>query len=347
MDAAKKTTDGADLPDDQPPVVTLIGADIPEAYLDDAEPSPLMDAMSGVWGKFMNYVRMGLAALLVFGYPASVVLSHEINDQPVLLPQTNNWASAEAGTALTLLGRELTGPGWVADRSGWHPQSRLTALPAWQNGIASGLSDYSALLASLTVDEDGQVDEDLDAASRLLAPAAGVMAIPRLNAAAEALQRYDGRLARGLAEPASGDEVFEAKLVLYTDWAIDAADRLKKQADSADAWPASSEDITAVYEARAHAHIAHQMILAALTEEPNLLSAEGATEAADKVFFTWKRAAEFSPLIVTSQASTGTIFADHPATLSFYMSEAAEATENLRNVLRPPSDAALSVASAG
>ncbi|MEL6829499.1 MAG: hypothetical protein AAFO63_05130, partial [Pseudomonadota bacterium] len=144
-----------------------------------------------------------------------------------------------------------------------------------------------------------------------------------------------------------GEAVFDAKLALYGDWAIDAADKLKKQADSAEAWPASQADIEAIYDARAHAHVAHQMILAALTEEPNLLSAEGATQAADRVFFTWRRAAEFSPLIVTSQASTGSILSDHPATLSFYMSEAAQATQDLRDVLTPPSDAALSVASAG
>ena len=347
MEAAQKSSNEQSQTPEHPPVVTLIGADIPPAYLDDAEPSPLMDVAARFWSRVLTYVRMALAAVLVLGYPAAIVLSHEINDHPVVLPKTSNWASIEAGTALTLLGRELTGPGWVSDRSGWHPQSRLTALPAWQDGIAGGLSDYTGLLASLTVDDSGLADEDLDAASRLLAPAAGVMAVPRLNAAAEALQRYDGRLARGLAEPASGVDVFDSKLALYADWAVDAADKLKKQASSADAWPASSEDITEIYEARARAHVAHQLILASLTAEPNLLSAEGATEAADQVFFSWRRAAEFKPLIVTSQANTGTIFADHPATLSFYMTEAAEATRNLRNVLKPPTDAALSVASAG
>ena len=52
---------------DGKPVVTLIGADISEAYLDDAEPSPTMEALSRLWRRIVGMFKLGLVLLLVGG----------------------------------------------------------------------------------------------------------------------------------------------------------------------------------------------------------------------------------------------------------------------------------------
>ena len=44
------------------PVVTLLGTDLPEAYLDDAEPSPLMEKANQLWRRFK---RLMLLAIIV------------------------------------------------------------------------------------------------------------------------------------------------------------------------------------------------------------------------------------------------------------------------------------------
>ena len=334
-------------PNPRDPVITLIGSDIPPAYLDDAEPSPLMESASRLWGRVVKTAKLSIVALLVGGYPAAIVWSHDIQDKPIALPNLAPWASPEAGTALTMIGRELTGPGWADDRPVWHPQSRLTALPAWQEGVISALSDYTLLSGQLATDADGNVDPDLTAAGRLLVPNSESEAVPRLNAAAEALQRYDGRLLRGLATAPMGQDSLQARLSLFADWGRDAQQRLQISANSAEAWPASGSDIEAIYQARAYAHVAGQLLSATLALEADLVSSSDAAEARDKAQAAWSRAARFNPIFISSQAGTGRFLSDHPATMAFYMNEAEAATRNFQAKLITQNQAPIAVAEAG
>lgn len=328
----------------RPPVVTLIGSDIPHAYLDDAEPSPLMESASRLWDRVIKTIKIAAIIALVGGYPAATVLSHKVDDGSIILSNLAPWASPEAGTALTMIGRELTGAGWAADRPSWHPQARLTALPAWQNGIISSLSDYMALTAALATDAEGNIDRDLDAAGRLLVPTIETEATPRLNAAAEALQRYDGRLSRGLAAAPIGEESLQARLTLFANWAVQSQKQLQASANSAEAWPASRSDIEAIYAARAHAHVAGQLLSAVLSAEPGLIEAPDVAEARDRVQTAWERAARFNPVFVSSQAGTGRLLSDHPATMAFYMSEAEAATKSFQSKLNAQTAAPVAVA---
>lgn len=330
--------------DSQEPVVTLLGSEIPHAYLDDAEPSPLMESASRLWSRIKKTMKLAAVLVLVGGYPAATVMAHKVDDSPISSASLAPWASTEAGTALTLIGRELTGAGWSADRPAWHPQARLTALPAWQDGIISALSDYASMAAGLASDAEGNVDRDLSAASRLLAPTEEADATPRLNAAAEALQRYDGRLTRGLAAAPMGQESLQARLTLFASWAAQSQTQLQRSANSAEAWPASRADIEAIYNARAHAHVVVQMISAILSTEPDLVTTPESAEALDRMIVSWERVSGFNPVFISSQAGTGRILSDHPATMAFYVSQAEAATENLQAKLRAQASAPIAVA---
>ena len=333
--------------DDGTPVVTLIGADISEAYLDDAEPSPLMEALGRFWRRALNTAKLGLVLVLVGGYPAMVAMSHKVDSSAVVLSSAAPWYSNDTGTVMNLLGRELTVAGWAGDRSWWHPQAQLTALPAWQDGITGALSDYALLASEHAAREPGAPDSDLLAAARLLSPSQEAEAIPRLNAAAEALQSYEGRLSRGLAAQPNGVGVLLDDLALYQSWATRSQARLRSSADRAEGWPASSEDIQTLYETRAYAQVASQLIMSSLIEEPDLVYSRAASEARDRAIFAWRRAATFNPLLVSSQAGTGRFLSDHPAAMMYYLSEINSTTADFINALEMQAVEPLAVAENG
>jgi len=327
-------------------IVTLIGSDMSEAYLDDAEPSPLVAALGRFWSRIVKTAKLGLVVALVGGYPAMTIMSHKVDSSAIVLSSASPWYSNDIGTATSLLGRELTVAGWANDRSWWHPQAQLTALPAWQDGITGALSDFTILAAEHAAREPGVADTDLLAAARLLEPAQEAEAVPRLNAAAEALQSYEGRLSRGLAAQAKGADVFKDELKLYQNWSTQSQARLQSSANRAEGWPASREDIQALYKARAYAQVASQMMMSSLIEEPDLVVTRDAREARDRAIFAWRRAATFSPLIVSSQAGTSTFLSDHPAAMMYYLAEIDTATADFIDALEKQNAEILSVAEA-
>ena len=333
--------------DSRAAVVTLIGSNLPAAYLDEAEPSPLMERASRWWQGAIRILKIAIILALVAGYPAMMVANHKIDSSPVVLSQASPWTSFEVGTALTLTGRELTVTGWAADSAAWHPRARLTALPAWQEGVSGALSEFLVLSASLATNETGEADSDLLAAGRLLVPASDSEGTPRLNAAAEALQRYEGRLSRGLAAAPTGAEAFQAEIDLFETWVVASSDDLRKRAGSAEAWPASRADIEAIYVARARAHVASQLLNASVLSEPDLITSRDAAEARDDLQVALRRAATFNPVFISSQAGTGRLLSDHPATMAFYMSEISDSIVAFEAALASQADPEMAVADAG
>ncbi len=336
--AAGKDSRGPDAP-----TVTLLGTDLPDAYLDDAEPSPLVESAARLWARLKRLLALFAVILAVGFYPAAILSGHQIDAREVTSSDRLNWHSAETGTLLTLLGRELTGPGWVRDRPSWHPQARLTALPAWQAATTQSLSTYSALVATLSQDRDGQPDQDLAAASRLFATDPAAQAVPSLNAAAEALQRYDGRLARDLAVRAESLSDLDAKLTEFIEWGSRSHADLRRQATSTGRWPAERADIEAIYAARARAHVAGELLSAALSASAERLSLAAAAEG-NTALAAWRKAAAFNPILITSQPGTGRLVADHPAIMAFYIAEATAATEILQSVVRAERNVSVTVA---
>ena len=332
--------------DDGKPVVTLLGADISEAYLDDAEPSPMMEAIGRFWRRVIGTAKLGLVLALVGGYPAMTVLGHKVDSSAIVLSSAAPWYSNDTGTAMTLLGRELTVAGWAADRSWWHPQARLTALPAWQEGVTGALSEYALLASEQASREAGAPDSDLLAAARLLVPSQEAEAVPRLNAAAEALQSYEGRLSRGLAAQPKGMDVMVKELNLYKGWATESQARLRTHVDRAEAWPASRADIEAVYKTRAYAQVASQLIMSSLIQEPELVRTRAVAEARDRALFAWRRAATFNPMFVSSQAGTGSLLADHPAAMMYYLTEIETSTSDFIVALQAQAAETMAVAEA-
>ncbi|MEM5515401.1 hypothetical protein WNY37_00470 [Henriciella sp. AS95] len=311
------------------PAVTLIGTDLPAQYLEEAEPSPLMHSASLWWRRIVRTFQILLVLVLVGFYPAMIVASHSINDDPVILSAETPWASPETGVMLSMIGRELEGPGWASDRAGWHPQARLTALPAWQKSLSSSLSEFTRMIAAKSLTSDFTADPDLSAAARLLAPEDDLAQTPRLAAAAEALARYEGRLERDLATAPKGTDAVVDELALFANWADTSRDRLEARIGMREGWPASKEDIRIFFEARARAHVASQLITASLLAEPEIAVSEAVETRMDRLEAAWRRAAELNPIFVSSQAGDARLMADHLAMMAFYLGQASEATKDL------------------
>ena len=313
--------------------VTLIGTDLPAPYLDEAEPSPLMHTASLWWRRLIRTLQVLAVLALVGIYPALIATSHQINDAPVILSAESPWASPETGVAVTLIARELEGPGWAGDKPGWHPQARLTGLPAWQSSVSTSLSQFSRLMAGKSQTVDGNPDPDLSAAARLLAPEPGLDQTPRLAAAAEALARYEGRLERDLASKPSGVADVVDELALFAGWADNSYERLSSRIGTREGWPASKEDIQAFFQARARAQVASQLLTASLVSEPDIAVRESVESRLDQIEAYWRRAAELDPVFVSSQAGDARLMADHLAMMAFYLRQAGDATRNLGSTL--------------
>ena len=116
---------------------------------------------------------------------------------------------------------------------------------------------------------------------------------------------------------AEGLGVLLDELSLYNRWATDSQARIRSSADRAEAWPASKDDIEALYMTRAYAQVASQMLMSSLIQEPELIRTADVREARDRAIFAWRRAATFNPIMVSSQAGTGSILSDHPAAMMF------------------------------
>jgi len=303
--------------------------------LDYAEPSPIMIGFQKGWRALKRTLKIGAVVALVGAYPAAVVLSSHINDKPVDIPAEQGWAVPGIAVAIHKIARELEGAGWAGNRPVWHPQSRLTALPAWQSGTAEALSQHVKLIAELSPYE-GAPDSDLAAASRLLMEVPGEPMRPRLTAAAEALNRFDTRASRGLAMRPMPEEIMPQELVMFAGWAAEDRAALSDRINAVQegGWPASKDDIAAFYRAKARAHVAHEMF-SANAGKAYTLSNTAILVAAGRVETAWKRAAEMKPILVSNQSDSAVLTPNHLASMAYFLLEAEEASRHLIALMEP------------
>lgn len=306
--------------------------------LDYAEPSPIMVGFQKGWRTLKRLAKIAAVIAIVGAYPAATVLSSTINDRPIEIPADENWAVPGIAIGVHKIARELEGAGWASNRPVWHPQARLTALPAWQAGTAEALSAHVQLISEIA-QSDGAPDGDLAAAARLLVEVDGEEMRPRLTAAAQALNRFDTRASRGLAIRPMPEETLPSELTLFASWA--AADRaaLSDRINAEQAgWPASSDDIGAFYHAKARAHVAHEMFVAAKAKSYRLADTR-LSVAAERAEAAWGRAARMKPMFISNQSGSATLVQNHLATMAYFLLEAEEASLHLAGLMAPEPEA--------
>ena len=318
--------------------------------LDYAEPSPIMLFFQR-WSRRLARTFRAIVLICVLGfYPAMIIASSAIDDSPIRFPPSQSWAVSGVGVAIDKIAREVSGPGWASERPDWHPQARLTALPAWQGATSAALAEHITLLAALTA-ADGEIDEDLSVAVNSLVPKdedAQTPTLPRLKVAAAALNRYDTRASGGYAVMPSKRDSLREEARMFATWAADDRARLSDRINAEqDDWPASVPDVEAFYAAKARAHFARELIVAARDASPGILLDASLSIVVTRAETAWGRAAEMKPFMVSNQSGADAFLPNHLATMAYYLLEAETASLALYEAVaayREPGEAEVEVA---
>jgi hypothetical protein len=298
------------------------------------EPSRLGLFLNRWWRRTVFLLQAGVVVGLLAAYPAATFRSHHIDDTPILLSGGENWSMPEAGVAITKIARELEGTGWAADRANWHPQARLVAMPAWQSATANALAEHTAIFARQVTDSAAGEDKDLHAAALLLTEEAGTPMRPRLTAAAEALNRFDARLAHGLVKMPSRTETMKEQASLFARWAKNDRAVLSRQISAgSDRLPATRTDIETYYAAKARAHVAASMLAALREHDANLRRFPAIEKALADSERAWNRVSRQRPVIVANMAGDSLLRPNNLASLGYFMVEAERASAALETTM--------------
>ncbi len=335
--------DGSGYAEENRVVMVIGGRDFDPA---EATESPVSVAIRSLWQRIKVLGVGALAVGVVGAYPFLAVQGHKVDTSPVKLTGDEPWAAPDAGVAITLIARELHGTGWVADKADWEPAARLRAMPAWQVGLASALSDYTALTATLASPADAGTDSDLIAASRLLRPVDRQDMTPRLMAAAEALARYEGRVDHGLALRLSSRDQVAQVISLFAHWNVGSAEALDRLVNQPTTWPASDQDIATFYETRARAHVAYNLLNALVESQPALTEGAALRAQVREVQLQLERISGLDPVFVNNAPGDRPLSGSHLAAMAYHSVRAAEASEVLAGMLRT-ADPDLQVAETG
>lgn len=313
------------------PVVTVLGRN-KDIDIRNAQPSPVMVHGARIWSAIKALAKVSVLALLIGGYPALMWSAHEVDATPVSQESAQSWTSPTAGVAITLIVRELEGPGWTTDKPGWAPARQLTAQPAWQAGLAGALADYLQIAAT-GVTRNEKIDPDLSAAARLLRPVEDGEMTPRLIAGVEALARYNGRVHAGLVSDLDTEADLAQALRLFAGWAGESSQQLSTLITHTDGWPASRADVRAFYTARARAQVAVSLLNAAVETHPDLTASASLRAQMRETRAQWDRIARQAPLMVSNQDGDGAFLPNHLAAMAWHLSEAEAASLRMADLV--------------
>jgi hypothetical protein len=281
--------------------------------------------------KGSSWQRFGLIFFLLalsLAYPVAMGVSHKVtNHIPNTVPR-QVWADAKIGTAVELLERESYF-GWAASQPVWHPQSRLTAMPAFQQGIGDILSAFAGRRAELLGGQNR--DTDLWHAHTLLSKLDDKQAGDRVRASIEALSRFDGRKARALLEDRTPHELLKRDVALFRSELTDAVGPLKEISSRKSRGVFNRENVRVYFHAKGEIHAIAMLLKATNPDEFEL---EGLNEALENANQALARAAIPAPLTVSnSQPGEFSFEGNDVMQLAFLAMEASHALEALDAVL--------------
>jgi len=142
---------------------------------------------------------------------------------------------------------------------------------------------------------------------------------------------YDRRLRRRDAATDLTAAQTAEQLALISAWAAMSQSGIVTSASTIGGSPMDEEATRAVYAAKGRATVSW-LILATLNwpDRPDV------AKARDDALKAWRAVAEFHPLIVFNGDADGSLFGNHPASMSFLIGQAETATRALRNLVETP-----------
>ena len=289
-------------------------------------PADQPEKKSGWMVRLVLYLVLIAAAL---AYPVMVLLSHQVSNRiPQTMPNQQVWADPKIGASVELLERELYF-GWASSQPLWHPQSRLTAMPAFQAGIGDLIS---AMSLKRSEPQGMQApDSDLRIAHSLLGDFQDKDSVDRVRAAIEALKRFDGRKARFLLEDRSDTDLLLRDISVYRGVLGASIIDLRSTAAEASRGVFNREDVRLYFHTKGELHAIGVMLYAT---EPEDFDIEGFDEAIITARTALDRAALPSPITVSNpQPGSFAIGGNDIMELAYLTMEADRALADLERLL--------------
>lgn len=286
---------------------------------------------SGGWMKrvllFLFLMALGLV------YPVLMVMSHKVTNRISSQTPVQVWADPKVGTAIEVLERELYF-GWASSQPVWHPQARLTAMPAFQEGIGDVFSAFAARRAEPV--GDGERDSDLWRAHTLLLQLDDKEANDRVRAAIEALRRFDGRKARSLLEDRSSRDLLQRDLEVFRAELSLSIENLRSVASQKSRGVFNREDVRLYYHTKGELH-AIAMLLKATN--PDNFEIPGFRQALDGANLALARAGRPTPITVSNpQPGDFSLGGNDIMVLAYLALEADRALARLEALLSEDAD---------
>ncbi len=261
-----------------------------------------------------NYLIVAFVVLAVLAYPIMIFQSNKIGDELSFPESINqNWSSPWAGVGTKLLEREVDKNGWVPGAHAWMPQSRLTAMPVYQNSIAYAIGDFAELV---NYQIGGDSDSDLNTIALLLSQD---ITTDEIYAAIEGLSSYDGGVRLHRYNDTLTAQRYAERVSLMASWLRQSSSELSSIVNAEDRKTFDRAATEAVYRAKARAYMAHRFL--SFMQAPVGLSIKN--EHSDALV-QLEKVARFSPLFVVNGNADGMLFSSHPATLNHFV-DGAEA----------------------
>lgn len=298
----------------------------------------------------MGRLAFGLAGIvLLFSavyYPAGMIITHKVDDDPSFTPTKTQGGSYSVDMTIGLIEREIKDHGWIANNPWFFPNAPLDNMPNFQQGMVDALSRFTLEMTDQIgrIRGSSQVDEDLE-------KAAGHLRIPgdrwtfdfktsylpvataeaEYIAAAEALKRYNARLAQGAG-------VFDPR----ADNLIGVLDRVSADIGSASAaldasieelatFSVTSDDVFYRTKGRLYGYL---MLMTALRVDfEKVIAEKDLINLWVETTESLRQAVSLDPLFVLNAAPDSTIFASHLTAQGFYLLRARTQIREISNVL--------------
>lgn len=268
--------------------------------------------------------------LLAGSYPLWMFFSHDIPSRFNIDTTRTVWADSRIGAAIEIIEDQTQKRGWVAAKPDWHAQSQLTAMPAFQEGVADALSRFVTLRAELAASGDTP-DESLTIASSLLKQSSMPDGLDKLSAVLQALRRFDGMKARSVFADMEETELLAAEIALYQQILAEAHDDLRRIAEAGKRSPIHFERTSLYYRIKGRVYVIGVMLGAI---DPDDVVQPGFRNALEDTQHLLERAYRPSPVIVSNPVPGGFSFTGSDIVeLGYLIDEVEEALSTLSGIL--------------
>lgn len=277
--------------------------------------------------------RGGIAVVICIiagAYPLWMFFSHDIPSRFNIDTTRTVWADARIGAAVQIIEDQTRTRGWVTAKPDWHAQSKLTAMPAFQEGVADALSRFVTLRAELAT-SGAPPDEGLTLASSLLNQSSSPDGLDKLSAVLQALRRFDGMKARSVFADMEETELLAAETALYQQILADAHDDLRRIAEAGKRSPIHFERTALYYRIKGRIYVIGVMLGAI---DPDDVVQPGFRNALEDAQHLLERAYRPSPVIVSNPVPGGfSLSGSDIVELAYLIDEVEEALSTLSGIL--------------